>query len=143
MRLALTLSLVVVTACTTQDIEPPSGKARFADYPDTLFQAFESACGGPAQTFNRPGPDTVECREYLPAEATAALILNFDGTTDNLPELVIQFRAEAADAGYLVENDVFVSVPQKTGQSVQVRREDRALMRTLDELYERAGGVPE
>ncbi len=143
MRILRLLPVVAVAACSTQDMEPPSGKARFAAYPDTLFEAFESACGGPAQSFNRPEPDMVECREYLPPEATAALILNFDGTPENLPELVIRFRAEASDPGYLVENDVYVSVPQKDGQRLQVRREDRKLMRTLEQLYERAGGEPE
>lgn len=143
MRLVLTLPLVALAACSTQDVEPSTGKARFSAYPDALFEAFESACGGPAQTFQRPEPDIVECREYLPPEATAALILNFDGTPQDLPELVIRFRAEIAEAGYMVENDVFVSVPQKSGQRLQVRREDRRLMKTLDQLYERAGGVPE
>lgn len=142
MRVLALLPIVALAACATQDVGTSSGKAHFAAYPDSLFDAFESACGGPAQSFHRPEPDMVECREYLPPEATAALILSFDGTTDDLPELVIRFRAEAADAGYLVENDVYVSVPQKNGQRLQVRREDQKLMRTLDELYERAGGVP-
>ncbi|MEX0284416.1 MAG: hypothetical protein AB3N23_07365 [Paracoccaceae bacterium] len=142
MRLFRLLPVVVIAGCTTQDVAQPTGRAMFQSYPDALFEAFESACGGPAQTFNRPNPDVVECREYLPPEATAALILSFDGTTEDLPELVIRFQAQAADAGYLVENDVFVSVPQKDGRRVQVRREDHKLMRTLDKLYERAGGVP-
>lgn len=143
MRPLFLLPLVVLTACTTQDVDPPSGRALFASYPEDLFRAFESACGGPAQTFSRPEPDLVECREYLPPEATAALILSYDGTPEDLPELVVQFRTQAADSGYVVENDVFVSVPQKNGQKLVVRREDQQLMRTLDRLYERAGGVPE
>ena len=98
MRVLALLPIVALAACTTQDVGTPSGKAHFAAYPDSLFDAFESACGGPAQSFRRPEPDMVECREYLPPEATAALILSFDGTTEALPELVIRFRAEAADA---------------------------------------------
>ena len=71
MRVLALLPIVALAACTTQDVGTPSGKAHFAAYPDSLFDAFESACGGPAQSFRRPEPDMVECREYLPPEATA------------------------------------------------------------------------
>ncbi len=142
MRLLGLLPVVVIAGCATQDVATHTGKAQFSAYPDALFEVFESTCTGPAQTFDRPQPDMVECREYLPPDATAALILSFDGTTEKLPELVIRFQAEPADKGYLVQNDVFVSVPQKDGKKLQVRREDQKLMRALDRLYLRAGGVP-
>lgn len=143
MRMIHVPMLAALAACTTQATSPASNSARFQTYPDALFEAFESACGSPAQTFSRLEPDSVECREYLPPEATAALILNFDGTPEDLPELVIRFRAEIDDDGYLVHNDVFVSVPQKSGTSLEVRRRDTKLERTLQKLYERAGGVPD
>lgn len=136
------LLFVALGACATQDVAVSSGKARFTEYPDTLFAAFKSACEGPAQSFNRPAPDLVECREYLPPQTTAAIIVNFDGTPEDLPELVIRFRAEQQEPGYLVENDVFLNVPQREGNPVQVRMPDPKLSRTLDALYVRAGGVP-
>jgi len=137
------LPIVVLGACATQDVEVSSGKARFTEYPDALIEAFESACEGPAQSFRRPGPDVVECREFLPPQTTAAIILNFDGTPEDLPELVIRFRTQIDAPGYLVENDVFLNVPQKSGRPLQVRKPDHKLSRTLDSLYVRAGGVPE
>lgn len=143
MRLSCTLGLMVLSACATQDVEVSSGRARFTEYPERLISAFESACTGPAQSFRRPEPDLVECREYLPPESTAAIILNYDGTPEDLPELVIQFRTRADKTDYVVQNDVFLNVPQKQGKPLQVRQHDRALGRTLDALYTRAGGVPE
>jgi len=130
-------------ACATQDVAVSSGKARFTEYPDALIDAFETACEGPAQSFSRPAPNLIECREYLPPATTAVIILSFDGPPEALPALVIQFRTIEDAPGYLVENDVFLNVPQKSGVPLQVRRPDPKLSRTLDALYKRAGGVPE
>ncbi|WP_146345553.1 hypothetical protein [Falsiphaeobacter marinintestinus] len=143
MRKFMALGLVVLGACTTQDVDVTSSKARFTSYPTDLLAAFESACMGPAQTFSAPGPDLVECREYLPPEPTAAIILNYDGTPEDLPQLVIRFRTLADTPGFVVENDVYLNVPQKAGTEIQVRHYDTRLHRTLEELYKRAGGVPE
>jgi hypothetical protein len=137
------LFLVFLGACATQTMAVSSGTARFTEYPDSLFQAVESACDGPAKTFSRPSADLVECREFLPPEPTAAIILKFDGTPQNLPQLVIRFRTHAEGPGYLVENDIFLNVPQKSGDSLQVRQQDARLSHTLDALYQRSGGIPE
>ncbi len=106
MRKAWALFLVCLVGCTTQDVAPATGDARFSDYPETLITAFRAACEGPAQTFSNPKPNLFECEEYLPPEPTAAIILNYDGTTDDLPVLVIRFRTTKESAGYLVENDL-------------------------------------
>ncbi len=143
MRTCCALIFALLGACTTQDVGVSSGKARFTEYPDALFAAFRSACGGPAQSFVQPSNDLVECREYLPPETTAAIILSFNGTPEDLPELVIRFRAEESEPGFVVQNDVFLNVPQRGGLPLQVRRPDARLNRTLDALYERAGGIPE
>lgn len=134
---------VVLSACATQDVVVSSGKARFAEYPDSLIEALEATCARPAQTFARPDRDSVECREFLPPEPTAAIILTYDGTPQDLPQLVIRFQTRADAPGYLVENDVFLRVPQKKGPALRVRQSDAGLNRMLDELYTRAGGVPE
>ncbi|MFD3189579.1 hypothetical protein ACFMPD_04800 [Sedimentitalea sp. HM32M-2] len=147
MRLASALILalpgVVLGACGTPDIASSSGKARFAEYPDSLIAALQSTCNGPAQTFRRPTPESVECREYLPPEPTAAIILTYGGIPEDLPQLVIRFRTRADAPGYLVENEVFLNVPQKSGPPLKVRQQDPRLNRELDALYTRAGGVPE
>lgn len=143
MRASYALICALLGACATQDVGVSSGKARFTEYPEALFAAFQSACGGPAQSFAQPSSDLVECREYLPPETTAAIIFSFNGTPEDLPELVIRFRAEESEPGYVVQNDVFLNVPQRGGLPLQVRRTDPQLNRTLDALYERAGGVPE
>lgn len=142
MRLGHALLLLPLAACAVQEAPTSSGKARFAEYPELLIAAFESSCTGPAQTFSRPERDLLECREYLPPEPTAAIILNYDGTTKDLPQLVVQFRTRADGTGYLVENSVFLTVPQKSGPPLRVEREDARLSRTLDRLYRRAGGTP-
>lgn len=143
MRLLSTLLLVGATACSTQDVVVWSDRARFTEYPNTLIEAFKTSCSSPAQTFSRPTRDVVECREFLPPEHTAALILGFDGTPEKLPQLVVQFRTTADAAGYLVEHDIFMDVPQKSGDSLQLRNDDPAQGRTLAEFYKRSGGVPE
>lgn len=143
MRRLIALCLVALTGCATQDIAVSSGKARFASYPTSLIDAFETACTGPAQQFSRIDANLVECREHLPPEPTAMLILSYDGTTEDLPQLVIRFKTTPNASGYVVENDVFVIVPQKTGEQLRVYPDDKHLLRSLDALYRRAGGVPE
>ncbi|MDK3072487.1 hypothetical protein QO034_05120 [Sedimentitalea sp. JM2-8] len=144
-RAALILGLLCIatSACTTQDMVTSTGKARFADYPDSLVAALQRACDSPSQTFLRPTPSSVECREFLPPEPTAAIILTYDGTPENLPELVIHFETRADGSDFIVENEVFLHVPQKKGPALKVRQSDVGLNRMLDALYTRAGGVPE
>lgn len=137
------LLLVVLMGCTTQDVVEPSGNARFPEYPTDLIAAFKAACAEPSQTFLQPTREVVECREFLPPEPTAAIILSFDGTPADLPQLVIRFRTRQDAPGYLVESDVFLNIPQQSGEPLELRQEDPALGRTLANLYKRSGGSPE
>lgn len=139
----LSLVILFVAACAPQDIAPSSGKARFSDYPQALFDAFRASCTGPARDFASSGRNSAECRELMPPQITAAFILEYTGVPEDLPRLVIRFRAEAQDDTYLVSNDVFVNVPQQSGGPRQVPFQDPRLRRQLDVLYLNAGGIPE
>ncbi|MBI6629099.1 hypothetical protein [Pontibaca salina] len=143
MRRIIPLILVALTACVPPVDDSSIGVARFASYPDDLFTALELACSSPAQTFLRLSENRVECREYLPPEPTAALILSHDGTQEDLPQLVIRFDAHADTLGWLVENDVFLNVPRRSSSALELRERDPRMTRTLNALYRRAGGVPE
>lgn len=134
--------IVVLAGCATQDAVLSTGRARFTEFPETLYSAFKASCEGPAQTFRRPERGFAECRELLPPEATAAVILGYDGTIDDLPELVIRFSTTKQSPDFIVENDIFLNVPQKNAKDVQVRMPDPRVSRTIDTLYRRAGGVP-
>lgn len=134
---------VAIAACTPQDMGELSGKARFSEYPDSLISALEFACTGPAQTFVRSNRESVECREYLPPEATAAIILSYDGTPTDLPQLVIRFQTAPDGQDYVVRNDVYLNVPQKSGPPLHVRQHDARMSRLIADLYRRAGGLPE
>lgn len=142
-RLLPALSLVALAACQPQDVDGPSQRARFADYPDLLFSALESVCSEPSDTFSRPVRDTVECRSYLAPDATAAIIVRYDGRLDALPQLVMQFRARADAPGYLVDYDTYLSVPQKTGAPLRVVQQSPTIAQRLEQVMRRAGGVPE
>ncbi|MFY9211794.1 MAG: hypothetical protein WAO69_11750 [Aestuariivita sp.] len=135
--------ILALAACAPQDMGNSSGKARFSEYPQPLFDAFRDSCTGPARAFRSTGPNTAECRELMPPRVTAAFILEYTGITEDLPRLVIRFRAEQDTGSYLVSNDVFVNVPQRSGGPRQVPFVDPQLRRQLDVLYRNAGGVPE
>ena len=135
--------MLLLAGCAAQDVGPSTGKARFSDYPEPLFQAFEASCTGPARSFSSDGRNMAECRELMPPRITAAFILEYTGVPEELPRLVIRFRAEPDDGSYLVSNDVFINVPQRDGGPRQVPFEDPQLRRQLDLLYINAGGVPE
>ncbi|MGV6847215.1 MAG: hypothetical protein ACWA5A_02420 [Marinibacterium sp.] len=135
--------LMISAACVPQPDPDFSGWARFAAFPDGLYQAFHAACTGPAQVYTRPRRDFAECRELLPPDMTAAIILGYDGTVDDLPQLVIRFATTREGTDYLVENDVFLNVPRRDNDALEIRIPDPRLGRTIDALYRRAGGVPE
>ena len=143
MNLRLVPIILLLAGCATQDIGPSTGKARFSEYPQPLFDAFRESCVGPARAFSSSGPNSAECRELMPPPITAAFILEYDGITEDLPRLVIRFQAEPDNESYLVSNDVFINIPQRQGGPRQVPFQDAQLRRQLDVLYINAGGVPE
>ncbi|WP_333685178.1 hypothetical protein [Pontibaca methylaminivorans] len=145
MRAALILTCFTLAACGAEP-EPeskPGSRARFDSYPHLLFTAVEMACSSPAQHFQRPERDRVECREYLPPEPTAALILMHDGTPEDLPQVVMRFDTRAEASGWLVENDLFVNVPRRGTTALELRDAEAPPRRTLHRLYRDAGGRPE
>lgn len=139
----LILVILFLAACAPQYVGPSSGKARFSEYPETLFDSFRSSCTGPTRTYKASGPNKAECFEFMPPRITAAFILEYTGVPEDLPQLVIRFQAEPQSDSYLVKNDVYVNVPQRSGGPRQVPYDDPKLRRQLDLLYIRAGGVPE
>jgi len=143
MRPYMPFILAVLAACTTQGSETASHSARFPAYPSDLFSAFEQTCIDPAQTFSRPTRHSRECREYMDPETTAAVILKYDGTTEDLPRLVFRFTAQPDEKEYLVTFDAFVNVPQKSGGPVHVVFVDPAVDRHLASMFRTVGGVPE
>jgi len=135
--------IVFVAACAPQDVATSTGKARFSDYPQPLFDAFRESCEGPARNYRSSGPNAVECRELMPPRITAAFILEYSGIPEDLPRLVIRFEAQEDAGSYLVSTDVYVNVPQRSGGPRQVPFEDPQLRRQVEILYINAGGVPE
>jgi len=121
MRRIFALLLVGFGMCVTQDVGVSSGQARFTEYPTGPINAFQAACVGPAQSFLiflKPSPTTFQCREFLPPDTTAAIILNFNGAPGDLPELAIRFETEDLSPGFPVTNHVFLNVPRKTGDTI-------------------------
>lgn len=133
--------MMALSACAPQYVAPPSGKARFSDYPQPLFDAFRDSCTGPARDFHSPGPNQAECRELMPPRITAAFILEYSGIPEDLPRLVIRFLAQEDAGSYLVSNEIFVNVPQRSGGPRQVPYQDPQLTRQFDIFFANAGGV--
>jgi len=97
----------------------------------------------PAQKYQRFSRNLAECREYLDPESTAAAILSYDGTTDDLPQLVIRFESWPDGQDYLLRTDTYLNVPQKSGGPIHVIFPSNQYDRSLKHLYRVSGGVPE
>ena len=95
---------------------------------------------GPTQEFTASGQTRVECREYLPAETSAAVTLRFNGRPDALPKLIIRYDTSPQNGGYLVKNQIFLDVPQKSGADRIFLQTDAALVSQVSTLYQRTGG---
>ena len=133
--------MAVVVACTSQDLDGFSRSAAFQEFPENLFAAFEAACADPGQEFTRVEQGTFECRQLLPPETTAYLILNFDGYPQKLPKSVIQLSSTQTTQGYRVDADMFLLVPQKSGRTLKIAVKSPTLDRKLARLYRVAGGT--
>lgn len=129
-----------LAACATSNPQAISHSARFSTPPKNLFGAFEKSCSGPAQTYLRLGPNAGECREYMSPEQTAFAVLNYDGTTDDLPQLVILIAAQPDGTEFIVTIQAYLNVPQKTGGAVHVVFPSSQYSAQLTSLLRMAGG---
>ncbi|WP_299889774.1 hypothetical protein [uncultured Ruegeria sp.] len=135
-------AMAMIVACTPQDVPIASRSAQFESYPQRLFDTFEISCSGPGETFKKIGSRAFECRESLPPDATAYLILTYDGYPKELPQSVMRLTSTRNDAGYLVDANLFFEVPQKTGQTINIPIESKTLDEAISNLYQAAGGSP-
>jgi hypothetical protein len=76
-----------------------AAQAYFADYPARLFMTAEALCDGPGQNVVKPDRNQLRCESLSDPESTAAMILQFDGTVEDLPKLVIAFSERPAGEG--------------------------------------------
>lgn len=151
---ALVSLLGLVAACDVAPSAGPAGidravaagapQAYYADFPSQLFLAHEQVCTRPSEKFVRISATEIRCEMLLPPEMTGGLILEFDGTVEDLPRLIMAFYAQAAtEGGWLVTSDSFIRIPQREGGGVrEVRLPDPELRATLTELFRLSGGRP-
>lgn len=140
LRLLPVFALTV--SCTTQEAPTPSRSAQFSDYPQNLFNSFETDCAGPGDNYQKTGQGSFECRELLPPDTTAFLILNYDGLPQKLPQIVTRLSSIKNQLGYRVDADLFFLIPQKTGKTLKVPVQSSALDRDFSRLYTNFGGDP-
>ncbi|WP_170477601.1 hypothetical protein [Ruegeria arenilitoris] len=143
MRTLRTLpALALIVSCTTQDNPIGTRSAQFTDYPKQMFSSFQTQCDGPGEDYLRMGKGSFECREQLPPEATAYLILSFDGHPRDLPRIVTRLSSTKNQLGYRVDADLFFLVPQKDGTTLRVPVQSETLDKDFSQLYVRFGGMP-
>jgi hypothetical protein len=119
-----------------------ASQAYFTEYPERLFFVAAELCDGPGQSVVKPNRNQVRCESLPDPESAAALILQFDGTVEALPKLVIDFSGRDTPQGYLMTVDNYIRVPQRNGGAQQIRFEDLEIANDLAELLESAGGRP-
>lgn len=143
MRPWMPLLFAILGACATQNPAQGSYTGRFPAFPGEFYDALAKSCTSPAQQFARHSRSVAECREYLDPESTAVAILQYDGTTDDLPQLVVRMSARPDGAEFLLRIEAYLNVPQKSGGPVHVVFQDAALDRQITTLFELTGGTLE
>lgn len=122
--------------------EAPEVRAVFDAYPEKLFDAATLACNGPGQNTVRPTRDSLRC-ESLPQPGDAAmLILQFEGTVEDLPRYVISFDGTDSGEGYVVAADSYIRVPAQSGGERLVKVGDSGSGGLLADVLRAAGGRP-
>lgn len=117
-------------------------QAYFPSYPENLFFAAAAVCDGPGQTTVSRTRNELRCESLPDPESAAALILQFNGTVDELPKFVISFAGVQTEQGYLVTADNFIRVPQRSGGAQQIRIPNQQVSAQMAELLAAAGGRP-
>ncbi|MDC0115930.1 hypothetical protein OAH97_00440 [Octadecabacter sp.] len=147
--LSLGLAVAGCAEVSTSSSAPLAGEvsgsaqqAYFTARPERLFTVAEVLCDGPGQSVVKPNANEVRCESLPDPGSAAALILQFDGTVEDLPRLVIAFAGRDTAEGFLVTIDNYISVPQRDGRTQQVRFADPAVAESLAELLTSAGGRP-
>ena len=130
----------ILAACTPSTPQQLSHSARFPDHPNKLFEVFEESCSGPAQTYLRLRATTAECRSLMSPDQTAFTILNYAGTTDDLPQLVIAIASQPDGKEHLVTIQAYLNVPQKAGGVIHVVFPSRQNSARMESLLRIAGG---
>lgn len=146
MRIIAGIMTLVLAGCT--GAAPISGgnaapvTAFFPDFPTALFNAVEVVCSKPTQTLRRPDRNTMLCEEVLAPEPTAAAILRYDGTVNDLPLVVVSLKADAVEGGYIVTSRNFLRVPQRDGPAREVVFPNARTDRRMREVFTISGGTP-
>lgn len=123
-------------------IESRTTSAYFSDNPAQLFEAARAACKNPGEEFVQPRRGVAQCRLLLDPETTAAVILQFDGSIRDLPQLVVSLSSARAGEGHVVTGCAFLKVPRKDGDVARVVQPDRAIEAKLREMLNAVGGKP-
>lgn len=121
---------------------PSVASARFDQAPPILDEATQMACDDPGSELVRPRPGVIQCRLLLSPEATAAAILTYDGSIEDLPRLVISLSTQKARTGDVVTGCAFLMIPLKDGSVRRVVHNDRALDARLRRMLAAVGGQP-
>lgn len=151
--LAMGLGLgLVVSGCTDLPVSgtaplagaAPNGaqQAYFTGFPERLFVAAGAVCNDPGQSVVRPSRNEVRCESLPDPESAAAIILQYNGTVEDLPKFVISFAGLQTTEGYLVTADNYIRVPQRDGGAQLIRFPDPQVTRDMTRLLEAAGGRP-
>lgn len=135
-------ALALIVSCTTQEDPPASRSAQFAEYPKQMFNSFQTDCAGPGEDYVRTGKSSFECRAQLSPDATAFLILTFDGYPQNLPQIVTRLSSTKNQLGYRVDADLYFRVPQQDGKTLRIPVDSKTLDQDFGHLYARYGGTP-
>lgn len=148
MRRFATFAALALCGCTepatpvANDSPRAAAQAYFTSYPQQFFAAAAQACNGRGQSVVAPNKNELRCESLPDPQSAAALILQFDGTVENLPLYVVAFNGVNTAQGYLVTADTYIRVPQRAGGAQQIRYPDQIVMRQMGDILQAAGGGP-
>ena len=123
-------------------VEAGAPQALYSEFPTDLFAFHAEVCARPGETVVQPSPREVRCEILLPPEMTGGIILQFNGTVEDLPKLVMALIAQPSDDGYVVTSDSYLRIPQQDGRVRLVRLPNDETRASIRELFEVSGGTP-
>jgi len=139
------VAFVALAGCAAPNTAPKGenlmvAQAQYSEFPSLLFAATIVACDDPNETLVKATRTNLRCEILPPPRATAFAILNYDGTVDDLPRLIYDYKIVKNAQGYLLNVQSYLDVPQKDGRTKKVFFPNEKNYRELTGIIEKSGG---
>lgn len=118
----------------------PQQRIFFTQRPEFVLNAMRDMCQSPDTELVRSDADGLECRFLIEPRITAALILAYDGTIDDLPRAVLQASIAPDSDGHVLTLTPYAQIPRRRDTPALLPLDSPRFLRAITRSMTRLGG---